>query len=57
MEELERGAPLFERSVPMRIQMPDRDDRIASITVRIMDGKRVRVFPASPGCPLCCYRF
>jgi hypothetical protein len=42
MEELERGEPLFERAVPMRIQMPDREDRVADITVRIMNGKRVR---------------
>lgn len=44
MEELEREEPLFERAVPMKIQMRDREDRTGDITVRIMAGKRVRFF-------------
>ena len=40
-EELDRRQPLFDRQVPITFRADDRDERTASLTVRVLTGSRV----------------
>lgn len=39
--ELDRAAPLYDKVVPTRVRLPDRDELVMDLTVRILSGTRL----------------
>lgn len=49
METFERDAPLFDRRFHVLVQYPDRDEKLLPLTIRLLNGVRVRHWR----CPSC----
>ena len=41
MEELERDRPLFDKEVPVLVQLHGKDERTVSLTIRVLTGLQV----------------
>lgn len=48
VEEVDRDAPLFDQSVPVRIHSSEREDRVGALTVRLLSGSKVRPSTSLP---------